>query len=54
MIIIEYEGDDDTNSNCYSWNNTQMIGKGTGRLENKNPSGDHPNYSIIKIGPNVI
>ena len=27
--------------------------KGTGRLENKRTSGDHPDYSIIKIGQNT-
>ena len=26
--------------------------KGTGRLENKRTSGDHPDYSIIKTGQN--
>ena len=30
--------------------NHQRIGTGPGRLENKRTSGDHQNYSIIKIG----
>ena len=28
-------------------------GKGTGRLGNKRTNGDHPDYSIIKIGQNT-
>ena len=28
------------------------IGKGTGRLGNQRTSGDHPNFSIIKIDQN--
>ena len=31
----------------------QRIDKGTGGIGNKNMSGDHPNYSIIKIGQNT-
>ncbi len=31
----------------------QRVGKGTGRLEKKSASGNHPNYSIIKIGQNT-
>ena len=50
---MEHESDGDTNYNWYTWNNPQMIGKGTGRLENKRASGDHPDYSIIKIGLNT-
>ena len=34
-------------------NNPQRIGKGFGRLGNKKTSGDHPDYSIIKIGQNT-
>ena len=29
------------------------IGKGIGRFGNKRPSGDHPDYSIIKIDQNT-
>ena len=32
---------------------TNCIGKGTGTLENKRSSRDHPDYSIIKIGQNT-
>ena len=50
---MEHEGDGDTNYNWCSWNNSQKIGKGTGRFEDKRTSGDHPDYSIIKIGQNT-
>ena len=30
-----------------------MIGTGTEGLRNKRTSGNHPNYSIIKIGQNT-
>ena len=30
-----------------------MIIKGTGGLENKRTSGDHPNYYVIEIGHNT-
>ena len=50
---IEPEGYSDTNSNCCTWNNSQRIGKWTGRHGNKRTSGDHPNYSIIKIDKNT-
>ena len=46
---MEHEGDSDTDRNWCTWNNLQRIGKGTGRLGNKRPSGDHPDYSFIKI-----
>ena len=36
-----------------SWDSHQRIIKGTGVLENKRTSGDHPNYSIIKINQNT-
>ena len=36
-----------------TWDNPQSIGKGTGRLGNQRTSGEHPNYSIIKIGQNT-
>ena len=46
---MEYEGDGDANCNWCTRNNNQRLGKGTGRLRNLRKSGDHPNYSIIKI-----
>ena len=50
---MEHESDGDTNFNCYSWYNHQIIVSGTGGLGNKRTSGDHPNYFIIKIGQNT-
>ena len=32
---------------------TKKIDKGTGGLGNKSMSGDHPNYSIVKISQNT-
>ena len=34
-------------------NNRQSLAKENGRLRNKRKSGDHRNYSIIKIGQNT-
>ena len=50
---MEHEGDDDTICNWCTWNNPQRIGKGTGKLENKNTNGDHPDNSIDKISQNI-
>ena len=50
---MEHERDVHTNGNWCVWYNPQRIGKGFGRLGNKRTSGDHPNYSIIKIGQNT-
>ena len=47
---MEREGDGDTDCNWCVWNNLKRIGKGTGRHGNNRTSGDHPDYSIIKIG----
>ena len=43
-------------SSSYNWRTRyghQMINTRTGGLGNKRTSGDHPNYSIIKIGQNT-
>ena len=50
---MEHEGDADTNRNWCAWNNPERTGKGTKRLGNKRTSGNHPDYSIIKIGQNT-
>ena len=50
---MEHEGDSDTNCCWRTWYNPQRIDKGTGRHGNNRTSGDHPNYSIIKIGQNT-
>ena len=43
----------DTNFNWYVWYNNPKIDNRTGGLGNKRTSGDHLNYSIIKIGQNT-
>ena len=50
---MEREGDGYTSYNWCSWNKPQRISKGTGRLGNKKPSGDHPYCSIVKICQNT-
>ena len=50
---MENESDSDTICNWCTWYSHQRICTGTGGLENKKVSGDHPNYSIIKIGQNI-
>ena len=50
---MEYESHGNTNCNKCARYSHQRIGKGTGGLGNKRMSGDHPNYSIIKIGQNA-
>ena len=50
---MEDDGDSDTYCNWCTLNNTQRIGKRTGRLGNKRTSGDHLDYSIIKNGLNT-
>ena len=51
--IWEHENDCDTNCNWCAHYCHQRIGTGTGRVGNKRTGGDHPNYSIIKIGQNT-
>ena len=48
--MMEHEVDGDTNCNCCTGNNPQKIVKRTGGLGNKRINGDHPDYSITKIG----
>ena len=50
---MEHESDSDTNCNRYAQYSYQMIDKKTGGFRNNEPIGDHPNYSIIKIGQNT-
>ena len=50
---MKYEGDSDTNFNSGDRNNSQRLGKVTGRLRNQMKNRDHPNYSIIKISQNT-
>ena len=50
---MKHKDDGDTNCNWCTRNNLQRIGKGTGRLRNQRTNGDHPVYSVIKIGQNT-
>ena len=50
---MEHEDDSVTSCNWCTWNNPQKINKGTRWLRNKKTSGDHSNYSIIKISQNT-
>ena len=42
-----------TNCNWYSWYSHQRFGTGTGGERKKRTSGDHLNFSIVKIGQNT-
>ena len=50
---MEHESDGDTNSNLCARYSHETIGKGTGKIGNKNMSGDHPNNSTVEIGQNT-
>ena len=50
---MEQESDGDANRNWYARYSHQRIGTGTEELENKRASGDHRNYSIVKIDRNT-
>ena len=50
---MEHENDSDTKCNWCIQYSHQRIGIGTGRIGNKNSSGDHPNVSTVKIGQNT-
>ena len=50
---MEHESDGYTNFNWYSWYNHLRAVTRTEGLGNKRRRGDHPNYSIIKIGQNT-
>ena len=53
-ITVEHESDVVINCNWCALYIHQRIGLGTGQLGNKRTSGDHLNYSIIKIGYNGV
>ena len=52
-ISMGHEIDNHTNPDSCFWYSRQRIIKGTGGLENKWTSGDHPNYCIIENGQNT-
>ena len=47
---MQYESDGDTNFYWRTRHSNQRIGTGTAGLCDKCTNGDHPNYSIVKIG----
>ena len=53
MIIMEHEGNGDTNSNLCTQKTHKCLVKGTGRFKDQRTSEDHPVYSIIKIRKNT-
>ena len=50
---MKHEGDSDTNCNWCIWNDPKRLGKGTQRDGNQRMTGNHPNYSIVKISQNT-
>ena len=50
---MEHEGDGVTICSWCNWNDSQRIGKGTGRHRNQRASGNHTDYSITNIGQNT-
>ena len=50
---MKHKSDDYTNYNVCVRHNHQRMGTGTGGLENKRTSRDHPNYRIAEIGLNT-
>ena len=50
---VEYESDDYTNCNWWSWYTHQRIGIRTGWLGNNGTDGDCPNYGMVEIGQNT-
>ena len=50
---MEYESNGDTNCNWHAWYSHQRIDKETRGIGNMRTTGNHPNYSIIKIGQNT-
>ena len=46
---MKYEGNGSTNHGWCTWNDHQIIGKGTGKFRNQT-SRNHPDHSMIKIG----
>ena len=50
---MDHESDGDTNCNWSTRYSHHGISTGTGGLENKRTTGDHPNYGIVEIGQNT-
>ena len=50
---MEHEGDGDISCNWCTWNDPQRLCKKTREVGNQRTSGNHPNYSIVKISHNT-
>ena len=50
---MKHESYGDTNCNWYTQNDPQRFDKGAESIGNRKTSGDHPNYSIVKIDQNT-
>ena len=50
---MEHKGDGDAYCNKRTRYRHLRTSTGTGGLENKRKSGDHPNYSIVEISQNT-
>ena len=50
---MKHEGNNYTNRDWCFWCSHQRITKGTGGLEGRRTSGDHPNYNIIENSQNT-
>ena len=50
---MEYEDDDDANSNWWTWNDSQRLSKRAGAVGNRRMSVDYPNYRIVEVGQNT-
>ena len=53
LKTIEHEGGDDINCNWCTLEQSPGVWFGEWRIGNKRTGKDHPDYSIIKIGPNT-
>ena len=50
---MKHGSNGDTNFNLRTRNGPQRLGEGAERVGNQKTNRDHPNYSIVKIGPNT-
>ena len=51
--VVEHESDRDSNCIWCRWNDSQRVGKRTGKIENQRKNRDYPDYNIVKIGKNT-
>ena len=51
--VVEHEDDGDSSCNWPTWNCPQRLGKGPGKVNNREKNRNHSNYSIAEIGKNT-